>query len=155
MCLSVYLATTRPLALADASEGELGVERASWKPPHLDRYEFVYYLGSKAGGTKLACSCLLLEHVDWTEAGVVLRADDLDAEATPCPFDSLRALCDEATRGGGTATLLCDDSGGQEQVCSEDEYCESLVRLGSIARGNLLFADPGGGIAWRVLHVVR
>jgi hypothetical protein len=153
--MSLYLGTTRPVRFSDIDRGELGIEQASWKPPHLESYEFVYYLGSRDGSSKLACSCLLLEQVEWTDAGAIVRVDDLDGETTPCPFDTLRALCDEATRDGGFATLVSDDSGGQEQRCSREDYCMSLVRLGSIARGNLLFTEVSGSIPWRVLHVVR
>jgi hypothetical protein len=96
-----------------------------------------------------------LEHVDWTEAGPVIHADDLYPDQAPCPFETLRALCDEAIQHGGFATIVCDDSGGLEQECSEDDYCSGLVRLSLIARGNLLFADESGGIPWRVLYVVK
>jgi len=157
MCLSIYLGTTSPISIPKASPGHLGVEEASWKPPPLRRnHSFVYYLGVQGTDRELACSCLLLEHVDWTEAGTVVHTDALYPDEPPCPFDALKALCDEATKDGGFATIVCDDSGGVEQTCSEEDYCTSgLVRLDSIARGNLLFADVSGGIPWRVLHVVR
>ena len=157
MCLSVYLGTSRPLTIPDAAPGQLGVERASWTPPPLQRnHEFVYFLGAKGKGSEaLGCSCLLAEHVDWTEAGAMVQADPTYPNAA-CPFQALRAICDEATVDGGFATIVCDDSNGLEQVCSEDDYCTGgLVRLGLIARGSLLFADVSGGIPWRVLHVVR
>ncbi len=146
MCLSVYLGTSRPLSIPSAKPGELGVEDASWTPPPLNGREFVYYLGQKTDGAEeLGCSCLLFEHVAWTEVGATIRQDET-YPADACPFETLRQLCDEATREGGIATIVCDDSGGIEQVCSEDDYCTSgMVRLASIARGNLLFADVSGG----------
>jgi hypothetical protein len=99
---------------------------------------------------------LLLEHVEWTHEGGLIRPDDLSPDEPPCPFEALRSLCDEATQQGGFATIVCDDSGGLEQDCSEDDYCiGGMVRLHSIAPGNLLFADVTGAIPWRVLHVVR
>lgn len=157
MCLSIYLGTTCQVTIPEALPGRLGVEKATWTPPPLSRnHQFVYYLGAKGTGRELECSCLLLEHVDWTEAGATVHADPLYPDEAPCPFDALRALCDEATQDGGFATIVCDDSGGQELACSDDDYCTGgLVRLGSIVRGNLLFADARGGIPWRVLHVVR
>ena len=155
MCLSVYLGTSRPLSIPPAQAGELGVETAEWTPPPLKRREFIYYVGRKADGAKpLECSCLLAEHVDWTETGPLVE-QDATYSADACAFDALRQLCDQATQDGGIATIVCDDSGGLEQSCSDEDYCESLVRLASIARGNLLFAETSGGIPWRVLHVVR
>jgi hypothetical protein len=131
------------------------VEVAAWTPPPLKQREFVYYLGRKAEGAKpLECSCLLSEHVEWTETDPIVEQNDL-YEPKACAFDALRELCDLATQDGGIATLVCDDSGGLEQGCSEEDYCECLVRLASIARGNLLFADASGGFPWRALHVVR
>lgn len=154
MCLSVYLGTGRPLTLAQAPPGHLGMEAAGWTPPALSaNHPFVYYLGSCGPGPDLACSCLFMEWIEWTEAGPVIRSDAPDEP--PCPFETLRALCDEATRDGGFATIVCDDSGGLEQVCSAEDYCSAPVRLHSIARGNLLFADSSGMFPWRVLHVVR
>ncbi len=157
MCLSVYLGTSRPITIPNAAPGQLGVEKASWTPPPLRRnHEFVYYLGAKGKGAEpLGCSCLLVEHVEWTDAGAIVRPDTTYPD-DQCPFEALRSLCDEATRTGGFATIVCDDSGGLEQACSEDDYCTGgLVRLAMIAPGNLLFAEAGGGFPWRVLHVVR
>ena len=155
MCLSVYLGTSRPLSLPAVQAGELGMEDAQWTPPPLKRREFIYYIGRQAGEAKpLQCSCLLLEHVNWTESGPEVE-EDATYSAEQCSFDALRQLCDLATQGGGIATIVCDDSNGLEQSCLEEDYCEGLVRLHSIARGNLLFAEVSGGIPWRVLHVVR
>jgi hypothetical protein len=155
MCLSVYLGTSRPLSFQSPEPGELGVEPAAWTPPSLHRREFIYYLGRKGDGAgPLECSCLLLEHVEWTESGPIVEQDDTYSPEA-CAFAALRQLCDQATRDAGIATIVCDDSGGLQQDCSEDDYCEGLIRLGSIARGNLLFADVSGGLPWRVLHVVR
>ena len=157
MCLSVYLGTTRPITIPDAARGHLGAEKAAWTPPPLGRgHPFVYYVGAKGSGAELECSCLLMEHVDWTETGPVVHDNSLYPEGKPCPFEVLRALCDEASREGGWATIVCDDSGGLALDCSEDDYhTGGLIRLDMIARGNLLFADASGGTPWRVLHVVR
>jgi hypothetical protein len=131
------------------------VELAEWTPPPLLRLPFVYYLGRQAErGEPLECSCLLAEHVDWTTAEPVVDQDETYSPHT-CAFDALRRLCDEATQDGGLATIVCDDSGGLRQTCTEDDYCAGLIRLGSIARGNLMFGGPGGEIPWRVSHVVR
>lgn len=157
MCLSVYLGTSRPLTIPDSAPGELGAKKASWTPPPLLRnHEFVYFLGAQLNGAEpLGCSCLLAEHVEWTEVGPIVRPETTSPDEV-CPFEALRALCNEATRDGGFATIVCDDSNGLEQACSEDDYCTGgLVRLAMIARGNLLFSDVSGGIPWRVLHVVR
>lgn len=155
MCLSVYLGTSQPLAIPSSGPGRLGIEHASWTPPPLKRSGFVYYLGRTSAEAKpLECSCLLSEHVEWTETGPIVQQNDL-YEPEACAFDALRAICDLATQDCGMATLVCDDSGGLEQTCSEDDYCSGLVRLASISRGNLLFAGASGEFPWRALHVVR
>lgn len=69
---------------------------------------------------------------------------------------TLRTVCWEPTRDGGIATIVCDERGGLEQKCSEDDYCNGgLVRFAMIAPGNSLFTDASLGFSWRVLHVVR
>lgn len=95
MCLSVYLGTSRPITIPDAAPGQLGAEKASWTPPPLLRnHEYVYYLGAKSKDAEpLACSCLLAEHVDWTDAGAIVRPDPT-YPVSACPFDTLRALCE-------------------------------------------------------------
>jgi hypothetical protein len=155
MCLSVYLGTSRPLSFQSPEPGQLGVEAAAWTPPPLQARQFIYYLGRKGGEpVPLECSCLLAEHVDWTENGPLVAQDDTYSPGA-CAFAALRQLCDQATRDAGIATIVCDDSGGLEQVCSKDDYCEGLIRLDAIAPGNLLFAGASGNIPWRVLHGVR
>ncbi len=158
MCLSVYLGTSRALTIPSAAYGELGVEPAKWTPPPLKRnHAFVYYLGANVGDAKpLGCACLLMDHVEWTDGGPIVHIDKTFRTTTACPFATLRSLCEEATRDGGFATIVCDDSGGEAQDCSEDDYCTGgLIRLAMIAPGNLLFADAAGGFPWRVMHVVR
>jgi hypothetical protein len=157
MCLSVYLGTTRPIAAFRALPDGLGIERAGWTPPPLrSNHPFVYYLGRQGRGAELECSCLLAEQVEWTDEGPSIQSDPLAADAPLCPFDALRAICDEATRDGGFATLVCDDSGGVAQDAQIEDYCTgAMVRLHTIARGNLLFADASGAIPSRVFHVVR
>lgn len=155
MCLSVYLGTSRPLSLGSPEPGQLGLEAAAWAPPPIKHREFIYYLGRKGDGTgPIECSCLLAEYVVWTENGPLVEQDDLYSPDA-CAFDTLRQLCDQATRDAGIATIVCDDSGGLDQVCADDDYCESLIRLDSIAPGRLLFAGASGDVPWRVLHVVR
>lgn len=159
MCLSVYLGTTIPITTPDAVPGRLGVEKARWTPPPLQsqrRHEFVYYLGAvNRAGEPLGCSCLLYEHIEWTAAGAIVSQDPTYPHDA-CPFEALRALCDEATLGGGSATIVCDDSAYLEQGWTVADYCTGgVVRLGLIARGNLIFSDAGGGFPWRVLHVIR
>lgn len=155
MCLSVYLGTSRPLSIPASAPGQLGVEAAAWTPPPLKRSEFVYYLGRKSEGSdKLECSCLLSEYVNWTEGGPIVQQDDLYDPAN-CAFDALKTLCEQATRDGGKATVVCDGSGGVEQDCTEDDYSSALIRLASISRGNLLFADEISDYPWRALQVVR
>lgn len=156
MCLSVYLGTSRALPLPAAGPGELALEHADWTPSPLKRREFVYYVGQKTqGSAELGCSCLLRERVEWAETDPIIHQDETyPVEA--CAFEALRQLCDEATRDGGLATIFCDDSSGVGQDWAEDDYCgEGLIRLASIARGNLIFADASGGVASRVCHVVR
>jgi len=157
MCLSVYLGASRPITAFRAPPNGLGIERASWTPPPLrSNHPFVYYLGRQGPEPELECSCLLDEHVEWTDEGPAILSDPLAADAPLCPFDALRALCDEATRDGGFATLVCDDSGGMAQDVGIEDYCTgAMVRLHNIARGNLLFADASGAIPWRMYHVVR
>lgn len=156
MCLIVYLGTTRILTISDTSDGQLTAAISPWTPPPLQRgFSHIYRLGTKSAGGELGCSCPLHEHVEWTDAGAVV-AQVPDSEISPCPFEVLRTLCDQATRDGGLATIVCDDSGGAEQECTEEDYGDSFfIRLSMIARGNLLFADVYGGFPWRVMHVVR
>ena len=98
--------------------------------------------------------CVFFFFVGGVVVGFVVHSDDT-APGDPCPFETLRSWCDEATHDGGLATIACDDGGGTEQACSDDDYSYGLVRLALIARGNLLFADSHGGFPWRVLYVVR
>lgn len=158
MCLSVYLGTNIRLDIpSEIAPGSLGVEVASWTPPPLRRnHQFTYYFGRKGEGTKLECSCMLAEHVVWTASGPVVSVDELYPDAGPCPFETLQAYCAAATANGRFATIVCDDSGGVEQNCADDDYCTgALVRLEHIARGHLLFADASGGFPLRVMHVVN
>lgn len=158
MCLSVYLGTNTPIEIpSDVAPGGLGIELATWTPPPLRRnHQFTYYLGRKGQGVKLECSCLLIEHVDWTESGPIVRVDDLYPSNGPCPFETLKEYAASATAGGRFTTIVCDDSGGQEMICTEEDYCTGqLVRLEHIARGHLLFADASGGFPWRAMHVVN
>jgi hypothetical protein len=153
MCLSVYLGTNIAVDLPSPAEGQLGIELASWKPPPLHRHEFVYFLGRKGKELKLECSCLFAEHVVWTEDGAVASSDALYPEDGPCPFDQLRTLCATATKRGGWATIVSDDSNGLEQPCTAEDYCSGVLPLHLIKRGNLLFAEVTG-IPWKVWHVV-
>jgi hypothetical protein len=93
--------------------------------------------------------------VTWAEAGPVLSVDPLYPEDGPCPFETLRHFCTLATADGRFATLVCDDSGGLEQGCTEDDYDTSLVRLRHVARGHLLFTGAMGEIPYRAIYVVN
>lgn len=158
MCLAVYLGTNVPLEIPrEVAAGSLGIELASWTPPPLRRnHQFVYYLGRKGDAPKLECSCLLVEHVEWTEAGPIVSVDALYPEQGPCPFETLRTFCALATPGGQFATIVCDGSGGETENTTEEDYCTGgMVRLEHVARGHLLFADASGGLPYRAMHVVN
>jgi hypothetical protein len=158
MCLSVYLGTNTPLDIPrDIELGSLGIELSAFTPPPLRRnHQFTYYLGRKGDGAKLECSCMLMEHVDWTEDGPVVSVDQLYPADGPCPFETLKSYCAAATAGGRYATIVCDDAGGVDIGSTEADYCTGeLVRLEHIAREHLLFADASGGFPWRAVHVVN
>lgn len=157
MCLSVYLGTNTLLDVpSDIAPGSLGIERSAFTPPPLrQNHQFTYYLGRKGDGEKLECSCMLMEHVDWTANGPSIRTDDLYPADGPCPFETLRSYCAVATAGGNYATIVCDDAGGADIGSTEADYCTGeLVRLEHIKRGHLLFAHASG-FPWRAMHVVN
>lgn len=154
MCLSVYLGTMAPVKLTKKPNAEnVGIEPASWTPPSLKRCQHVYYLGLAGGAKKLECSCLFLEHIDWSEDGPVVSSDDLYPETGPCPFETLRNLTGQALLSGH-ASIVCDDSGGLAQLCGAGDYCDSVIRLSMIRKGQLLFADVSGGIPWKHFYVI-
>lgn len=158
MCLSVYLGTNTPLDIpGHFTPGSLGIEAAAFTPaPLRRRHQFAYYLGRSGDGAKLECSCLLMEHVTWTEDGPTIRFDELYPADGPCPFETLKSYCAAATAGGKYATLVCDDAGGIDIGAADDAYdAGQPVRLECIARGQLLFADAGGAIPWRTIVVIN
>lgn len=157
MCLSVYLGTSRPVEVPTTVKvGHLGIELARWTPPPFSQFhKHIYYLGRKGLASELECSCLLAEYIEWTAKRPIIHSDDLYPEDSPCPFETLKDLCADATRGGGFATIVCDDSGGLQQNCNEDDYSNTVIPLNLITRGNLLFASATGSIPWRVMHIVN
>lgn len=139
---------------AAVPENCLGIEPSSWAPPPLTDFKYSYFFGRKGPGKKLECSCLLVEHVEWTESGLSVFSDDLYPANGPCPFEALKNYITQAIGNDHYAVLMCDDSNGVEQNCDIGEYHELLIRPSMIKRGNLLFADFSGNIPYRVLHVV-
>ncbi len=157
MCLSIYVGTTHPLsALPMESEGELGVEPASWKPAPLQRMEHVYYVGQKGSGHELGCSCLLNEYLDWAIQPPAIVSDDLYPEGGPCPFDVLRAYCEQVLEQGGKVVIASDDSGGVEQKSQESDYDDSVLFIDEIRRGRMIFSGSRNDlIACRAQLVLR
>lgn len=156
MCLAVYVGTSLPLpALAASKFGQLGVEPAKRTPSPLKHASHVYYVGRKGEGAELECSCLLYEYVWWTHEGQKVVSDDLYPQAGPCPFETLRAYCEQVLDLGGSVTIACDDSGGLEHSGEEDDYASAFLLTDQIQRGGLIFAAPSGDIPWRVFQVLR
>lgn len=155
MCLSVFIGCRHKLEeKSDNTENCLGIELAEWTPPPLEKFDFVYYLGKKGTGGKLECSCLLMEHLDWTDSGPIVCSDGLYPQEGPCPFTELRRYVEQALSKDSHVMLLCDDSGDAEQSSTASDYDNLLIRPEMIKRGNLIFADISGGIPWRAYYVI-
>jgi hypothetical protein len=145
-----------PLKLPTAfATGELGVEPAKWTPAPLKRASHVYYVGRKGEGAELECSCMLYEHVWWDGDTPKVVSDDLYPDNATCPFDALRAYCEQILDRGGWVMIACDDSGGVGQGGEEADYQSSFLLTDQIARGRLVFAGTGGDFPWRALQVLR
>lgn len=154
MCLSVYLGCHDELPVGDVPEGSLGIEAAQWKPPPLANLPFVYYLGRKGNGDELECSCLLAQHVEWTENGLTVCLDGLYSEAPSCPFKDLRSHVEAAQRNGKPVVMVCDDSGGCEQKSSDEDYDHLVINAEMISPATYLFADPVSLFPWRAFDFV-
>jgi hypothetical protein len=158
MCLAVYIGTTHPLRIAKPSNGGLGVEKAAWAPSPLSRMEHVYYAGRKVDAATLECSCLLHEYVVWSDPRQppVITSDDLYPVVGPCPFDALRAYCEQVLDLNGEVIVACDDSGGLEQNVLDNDYDHAYLLVDDIRRGRLIFASSAAGdFPMRAFTVLR
>lgn len=153
MCLSVYLGSHVPISGQAVPVGALGLEEAEWSPPALASFPYRYYLGSQGQAGDLGCSCPLAQHVDWTEAGPKVVADEAYSE-DHCPFEALRGYVSQAMRAGKPVVLACDDSGGVPQDCSNDDYDHLVLSADMITPKSYLFADPVSLFPWRVFQIV-
>ena len=156
MCLSVYLGTWNNIPTNNsASFGSLGIEPATWTPPPLKQCKYVYYLGRKGETDSLECSCLLLEHVNWSSRTPDIEQDDLYPSTEPCPFESLRHYCALGIGSKGYSILACDDSGGLKQSADEKNYHYLVTKLALLRKGNLLFSCPKEIYPWRTYYVLN
>ncbi|HAT84865.1 MAG TPA: hypothetical protein DCS30_02180 [Rhizobiales bacterium] len=153
MCLSVYLGSHRALETMDVPDGSLGIEQAIWTPPPLKTFPFIYYLGEKATGALLGCSCLLAQSVTWNERGPSIHMDNSLDHNNLCPFATLRSYVLSALQSNKQVALVCDDSGGIEQTCESDDYDHSIISIDMISSESYLFADPIGSFPWRVFYI--
>ncbi|TDT74960.1 hypothetical protein BDE40_1681 [Litoreibacter halocynthiae] len=152
MCLAVYMGCHLPLKrIHDPRPSDLDFEFARWKPKPLQAFEFVYYFGARSKKEKqpLECSCLLSEHLTYTEGGVQYRSDPLFHEAPQNPFQILRSYCTQACDNAFGPELLCDDGGGVDSGGEEDAYERVLLPLSAIQRGGLIFTDIEAHWPWR------
>jgi hypothetical protein len=153
MCLSVYLGCHDRLRPGEVPEGSLGIETAKWCPPPLAQFPFVYYLGRKGQGDSLECTCLLAQHVDWDDRGPTIRFDELYSNDGPCPFAALKNYVKRALESGKQVLVVCDDSGGVEQVCENGAYDNFIISTEMISPEFYIFADPVAVFPWRALYV--
>ncbi|MDA8587241.1 hypothetical protein N9L47_13430 [Rhodobacteraceae bacterium] len=153
MCLSVYLGSHKALLSQCVDKGALGIEKAKWTPPALSGFPFTYYLGRNGEGDELECSCLLAQHVEWGERGPNVCLDDLFSKAPSCPFKELRGYVETAQQTGSPVTLVCDDTGGSPQECSDQDYEHLVISPEMIGPTSYLFADPMASFPWRVFYV--
>lgn len=155
MCLSVYLGSNHLLDISQPIEfGGLGIELVSWSPAPLNIFKHVYYLGRQVYGKQLECSCLLREHLDWSEEGAKVYSDPLYPTDGPCPFSTLQGYVREALQNEVCAGVICDDSNGLEQPSSMDEFDELVIRPSMIKRGSLMFADSRNDLPIRSFLVI-
>ena len=141
MCLSIYLGSMRPLeALRRVPEGGINIEVASWKPPPLENYEFVYFVGQINKTSKLGCSCVFIEYVDWESQPSKIISDNLYDENLDCVFSVLRQFCENAQKSGGVCSLVTDDSNGLKQACEKDDYHNLFLKTKLLERHNLIFS---------------
>ena len=153
MCLSVYLGSHERLPIKNTPEGTLGIEEARWSPPALTRFPFRYYFGRKGSSPELECTCLLAQHVEWSERGPSVSFDELYSKDMACPFKALRGHVESAQRAGKPVVLVCDDSGGVPQECSDEDYDHLVISSKMITPTHFLFADPMACFPWRVFYL--
>jgi len=159
MCLAVYLGSPVALDAAQSLEGALGIEVATWRPPSLDQYPHIYFLG-RQGKTSVECSCLLSEQVIWGEHEIAYVADEHLVAAPRDPFADLRKLChtvfDACAAKGLPAQLgiYCDDSGGEATEVDDLEIDDRIATPTAFARGSYAFSDQAGNWALRRFTVI-
>lgn len=154
VCFSVYLGCHEQLPINDVPCGSLSFQVAEWRPPAISEFPFAYYLGRQGEGGQLECSCLLLQDVGWNESGPYLCPNGLASEAPSCPFEDLRSIVESAQRSGKPVVMVCDDSGGVELQCSNEDYDHLLADVEMISSDSYMFADPISSFPWRVFHFV-
>ena len=152
MCLSVYLGSHEPIQIRKVQNGALGIEKAKWAPPALASFPFQYYLGQQGEGDELGCTCLLAQHVVWHEQGPSVVLDE-DYSKDSCPFRDLQAYVASAQRTSKPVVVVCDDSGGAPQECSDEDYDHLIVSIEMFAPSSFVFADPVASFPWRVMYV--
>ncbi|MEP1538835.1 MAG: hypothetical protein ABJQ34_20935 [Paracoccaceae bacterium] len=151
--MSVYLGSYEQLPTQSMREGALGIEDAKWTPPALAEFPHRYFLGRKGRGDELECSCLLAQHVEWTECGPTIDFDELYFPEQ-CPFDDLRGFISAAQRTGKPVVLACDDLGGSPHDCTNEDYNHMVISEEMITKNNFLFADPLALFPWRVFYLI-
>lgn len=154
MCLSVYLGCHVPLDPRSIPVSGLGFEAAAWTPPPLEGFPHVYYLGRRSAGAALECTCLLAQHVTWTMSGPEVVHDESLSSESSCPFETLQSYVKQAMGAGKPVSLVCDDSGGDEQACTLQDYDQLFLHPTMITPDSFLFADPVALFPWRVFHMV-
>ena len=154
MCLSVYIGCEHDFEAGNHEHGGLGFEPAEWRPPPLEGYRHVYYVGRKGDAGKLECSCTLLKHVVWDHPIGHVKADPLYPQSGECPFVTLRRFVEIASAGDRPVAIVCDDSGGVAQECHSNDYDHGVITLDMIKRDNFLFADPIAMFPWRAFYLI-
>lgn len=152
MCLSVYLGSHEKISSRKLREGALGLEETDWVPPALSQFPHRYYLGRKGKGKELECSCLLAQHVEWTESGPTVCCNE-HGFLGQNPFDDLRSYVNSAQRSGKAVALACDDTDGSLKAGVDDDYDHVVISVGMITESSFLFAHPITPFPWRVFYV--
>lgn len=152
MCLSVFIGSHEPIPFGNVPEGGLGIGAAKWTPPALSKFPHRCYLGRMGAGEELECSCLLAQHVEWTDAGPKVSVGN-QYQPKQCHFDDLRRYLSLAQRSRKPVVLACDDSGGSPQACSNNDYDHLLISLEMVSAKSYLFADPLAAFPWRVFYL--
>ncbi|MFQ6547863.1 hypothetical protein AADZ90_007885 [Aestuariibius sp. 2305UL40-4] len=157
MCLGVYLGAEVPLVAAHGAAGDLDFIESDWTPPPLQKVSHVYRVGQRGSNGRVYCSCLLLEHVDWTERGPVYRPDDDFSEDRPDPFEDLHVWSEDLLKrsSSGWVGLVCDDGGGEPSEYTSEAYEQRYLNLADIRRGSMIFSDLHGGFPVRSYTVIN